>query len=87
MWAPTIIDALIEHYFDAEYICTNKLICSFSHFQRLNPDDYARELLKDKPKKALPVITNKKILKVLHMSDVHTDLKYQEAIKFLIIGC
>lgn len=52
----------------------------------MNPDDYARELLKDKPIKVLPEITNRKILKVLHMSDVHTDLKYFEVIKSLKLG-
>lgn len=78
MWAPTIIDALIEHYIDAEYLCTSKFICKFEHYQELNPDEYARKLLKDKPAKVSPQITEERILKVLHMSDVHTDLKYQE---------
>ena len=78
MWAPTITDALIEHYLDAEYICTNRLICQFDHYKELNADEYATRLLKDKPEKIKPNITSEKILKILHMSDVHTDLKYQE---------
>jgi sphingomyelin phosphodiesterase len=78
MWAPTVIDALIEHYFDAEYLCSVPIICKYEHFQRLNPDVYAKELLKDKPENKAPVITGNRTLKVLHMSDVHTDLKYQE---------
>ena len=78
IYAPIITDAIIERYLDAEYLCTNKLICEYNHYQLLNPDDYAREILKDKPNKKLPEISLNKTLKVLHMSDVHTDTLYSE---------
>jgi len=79
LYSPVVLDSIIEHYLDAEYICTNKLICKFSHYVELNPDEYARELLKDKPQNFVPNINpNATILKVLHVTDIHTDLQYSE---------
>lgn len=85
LYSPVIIDSIIEHYLDAEYICTLTYICRFSHFRELNPDEYARELLKDKPSKeeimtrnAKNKIFGQKKLKVLHVTDIHTDLNYIE---------
>jgi hypothetical protein len=89
LYAPTVVDSLIDHYFNPEYICTNRLICKFNHFIKLNPDDYARELLKDKPKQLNDNDKSNKQnnlihdpsapkWKVLHVSDIHTDLEYSE---------
>jgi hypothetical protein len=79
LYSPTIVDSLIEHYLDAEYICTKSKLCWYSHYNELNPDDYARELLKDKPaKKNDTVDETAPIWKVLHVTDIHTDLLYEE---------
>jgi hypothetical protein len=79
LYSSIIIDSILEHYLDAEYICSKSHICKFSHYIELDPDDYARELLKDKPKVTpLRVDPSAPILKVLHLTDFHTDLLYNE---------
>jgi len=81
LYSSIIIDSIVEHYLDAEFICTKSKICKNSHFIELNPDDYARELLKDKPlAKVLNLDESAKTLKVLHVTDFHTDLLYNEVI-------
>lgn len=87
LYAPIVVDSLIEHYLDAEFICSKTHICKMSHFIELNPDDYARDLLKDKPPKALlKVDENAPVLKILHLTDLHTDLLYEEVIFYFILG-
>ena len=79
LYSPTIIDSLIEHYLDAEYICTKTKICKFSHYDELDPDEYAKELLSDKPaKKSQKIDDESPVWKVLHVTDIHTDLLYEE---------
>lgn len=88
LYTPTVLDALIEHYLDAEYICTWTHVCKYRHYVELNADDYARELLKDKPAFDKPVNVTVfesnstyaagKPVKFLHVSDIHTDLHYEE---------
>jgi hypothetical protein len=79
LYAPVVINSLIEHYLDAEYICTIRMICIFDHYVKLTPDDYAKSLLSDKPAIIVPELDESaSTLKVLHVSDIHTDLKYQE---------
>lgn len=81
LYSPIVVEAIIEHYLDAEYICTSKLICKFSHYQELSADDYARRVLADKPVNTRPVLDdNASTLKVLHVTDIHTDLEYIEVI-------
>ena len=80
LYSPTVVDALTEHYLDAEFLCTKSYMCKYSHFQELNADDYARELLKDKPNvtKGFNIITGNSTFKVLHVTDIHTDMLYNE---------
>jgi hypothetical protein len=86
LYAPIVIDAIVEHYLDAEYICSSKLICKFQHYQELNPDDYANRVLADKPADIRPEVDlSAPTLKVLHVTDIHTDLMYEEVI-FVNIG-
>ena len=40
--------------------------------------DYAKDVLADKPNKTQEEPTNKKILRVLHLADIHLDLFYKE---------
>lgn len=79
LYSSIIIDSILEHYLDAEFICSKTHICKFNHYIELDPDDYAREILKDKPQVTpLQVDTSAPILKVLHLTDFHTDLLYNE---------
>jgi len=78
-YAPVIIDSLLDHYMTGEYICSFSPICDYMHVQKLDADDYAKEILKDKPKKDLPEIPeNPKKWRVMHLTDLHTDLQYTE---------
>jgi sphingomyelin phosphodiesterase len=77
-YGPIIFDSIIDHYLTGEYICTFMHMCKNNHFITLNADDYARELLKDKPDDyVIPKIESyNKIWKVVHVSDIHTDMNY-----------
>ena len=83
-----IVDSLIEHYFNYEYICSGRYYCNSTQYIELNPDDYARILLEDKPNKTqikeYEKKNNKNInksIKVLHITDLRTDFLYKE-VKF-----
>jgi hypothetical protein len=83
LYAPIVIYSIVEHYLDAEYICSSKIICKFAHYQELNADDYANRVLADKPDNVKPVLDeNAPTLKVLHVTDIHTDMFYDEVIVF-----
>ena len=43
-----VINSLIDHYFNEEYICSFKLICQNNHFEYLEADDFAFEIIKNK---------------------------------------
>jgi sphingomyelin phosphodiesterase len=74
-----IIDLMIGKFIDGDIICTTLKICA-SKAKKLEADDFARELLKDKPtREADKVSTNLAITwKVLQIADFHTDLYYKE---------
>ncbi len=71
--------SLLAHYFSGETICSKLFICP-NHFIEMEADDYAKNLLKDKPSnKTLPDIDKKsKRWKVLHVTDIHVDSLYKE---------
>lgn len=75
-----MIDSIIDHYLTGEYICTLTHMCKNQHFVYLEGDDYAKDLLKDKPQNLprLEINTTASTLKILHITDIHTDLKYNE---------
>jgi sphingomyelin phosphodiesterase len=76
---PIIADSLLDHYLTAEYICTVVHACEYDHFIYMDPDDYAKDLLKDKPANITnTVIKSEKKLHVLQITDIHTDLLYKE---------
>lgn len=88
LWENKIIDAIIERYMDHEYICSGRFICRDSHYVELDPDEYARKLLEDKPNKTHIEEFYKrndkksnKTYRVLHITDLHTDFKYEEVFK------
>lgn len=81
----SVINSLIGHYLDAEYICSSKFLCLNSHYVYLDPDDYARRVLEDKPnKKEIQKYHEKNSRKgkanytILHVTDIHTDPLYNE---------
>lgn len=79
------VNAIIEHYVNPEYICSHRFICEFSHFTYLNADDYAREVLKDKPKSKESIRVkdlSSDIWKAVQVSDIHTDIYYKEVFVF-----
>ena len=80
LFGPIVASSLFDHYLSKEYLCTLIYACENAHFITLNADDYAREVLKDKPiYSSLPNIDNSSpTWRVLHLTDIHTDLEYQE---------
>jgi hypothetical protein len=85
-YSPVIFDSLIDSHLTGKSICSNEFFCSNLHIKYLDPDEYARNLLADKPKnktyeiskfKINSKFSNKKI-KILHLTDMHTDLDYTE---------
>jgi sphingomyelin phosphodiesterase len=78
-YGPVLVTSLLDHYMTPEYKCRYKWICPNDHFISLNADDYAKEVLKDKPVNSTdPVIGNATRWNVLHVTDIHTDLLYKE---------
>jgi sphingomyelin phosphodiesterase len=78
-FGPVLITSLLGHYMTPEYICNSPYVCSTEHYITLDSDDYARELLKDKPsnitKTTIDIVSKR--WKMLHVTDIHTDLFYQ----------
>jgi sphingomyelin phosphodiesterase len=75
-----VVESLIEHYLNAEFICTFTFMCRYKHFINLNADDFAREILADKPtpnNNFSRINTQAVVWKVLHVADIHVDLQYE----------
>jgi len=81
----------LDHYFTGEYICNYHLICKQDHFKYLTAEKYAERVLKNNSTEALNyenilkeikhvdlIDNNATTWKVLHVSDIHTDLGYAE---------
>lgn len=75
MYADVVVDALIDHYVDAELVCTQLRVCK-KHYTKLRADDYAKEVLKNKPETEQPTFPSSRKLKILHISDTHIDPEY-----------
>jgi hypothetical protein len=75
-----VMESLVEHYLNAEFICTFTHLCATKHFIKLTGDEYAKKILADKPlNKTMPYIdTSAPVWKVLHVTDIHVDLHYVE---------
>jgi sphingomyelin phosphodiesterase len=82
---PSVIESLITHWVDPDLICPFLNACP-KVYHKINIDEKIREILKDKPKfKKLDKINNnpsfsseRRLLRILHVSDVHIDLQYAE---------
>jgi len=92
-YTPVLIESLLDHYFTGEYICNYHFICKYDHFRYLTAEQYAERILKNnstepealdyqnkmKDLKHTEMINNNATTwKVLHISDIHTDLGYEE---------
>ena len=63
------------HVFDPHLACHKIRLCP-KEYSILTLADYAKNVLAGKPNKTQEEPTNKKILKVLHLTDLHPDLFY-----------
>lgn len=80
VYGPIVTESLIDHYLNGNYICTMSYMCQTQHFIKLNADDYAMQLLQDKPlNQTHPEIDETApVWKVLQVTDIHVDLNYVE---------
>ena len=77
-YAPIIFKGLINHLFDETHLCALLKLCKEGN-KYLNPDDYAKEILRDKPKKQRePIDAKAKKWRMLQVTDLHYDLYYKE---------
>jgi len=75
-----IIDSVKNHYLDKDLICPLLWMCP-QVYKTIDIQAYREDILKDKPESTPSKISNKKpnkIIKLLHVSDIHTDLEYLE---------
>lgn len=77
-----IYDNFLSHYLEPEFICTKAKVCD-NHYEALEADEFARNLLKNKPAKKDISSKSKdgKTLKVLHLSDMHVDKYYETGVE------
>jgi sphingomyelin phosphodiesterase len=83
LYGPVIYDSIVDHYINGEYVCSLTRVCKDEHFIKLNADDYAKDLLKDKPLNVTtPFIDiQAPTWKVLQVADLHVDYLYLEGSK------
>ena len=72
---PSILSSLWKHYTDPHLICPELHICKQEYKVR-NMAEEVKEILSDKPDKRWERPDKRKVLKVLHISDLHPDLYY-----------
>ena len=74
--APYICDSFKDHYTDPNRLCPMLGFCP-KYYKKMNITKYVEEILADKPKNnTWPIPTGKNIKKVIHFTDIHTDLEY-----------
>jgi len=76
-----LYNSLSYHYLDSNRVCSTLFVCN-SNYETLDADEYAKNVLKDKPINIVSPIPNKndEEWKVLHVSDTHTDILYEEVL-------
>ena len=72
-----VFEALLDRVFDAYHVCERLHVCP-KDTSRGHLEDYIKDVLKDKPATSYPTPTKKSTYNVLHFSDPHIDLEYQE---------
>jgi hypothetical protein len=70
-----IFNSLWKHYTDPHAVCHKLFLCPKEYFKR-NLTEELQTIIKDKPKKLWEKATNRKTIKVMHMSDLHPDFFY-----------
>lgn len=78
---PYVIDSLKARYLSSEFICGEALKACPQSYVYLDPMDYVRDVLKDKPNKTYPYPKPEQVkstYRVLHLSDPHVDIEYLE---------
>lgn len=77
-YAEAFYTSLISKNLDEDFICSLFELCTYN-YEKLNADDFASRILKDKPKTpVIPQYPSEKTLKVVHLTDMHVDPMYQE---------
>lgn len=71
----SIVNSVWRHYTDPHAICHKLRLCPKEYKVRNLTEDI-NNILKGKPDKEWEVPSQKKLLKVVHISDVHVDLFY-----------
>ncbi len=84
-WGDIIYTALIKRISDPDLICSKLHFCT-NIYSYQSADDFARNILKDKPKnQTLPEInTTAATWKVLQIADIHTDMDYEPVNKYVL---
>ena len=76
-YGPFTLHAITEHVIDEEKICAAINLCEDVQYEDV--DNWAKELLKDKPsKKKEDINLEGDKIKMIQMTDVHYDLEYKE---------
>lgn len=71
----SIVNSLWRHYTDPHAVCHNLRMCP-KEYKIRNLDEDIKAILAGKPDKEWEQPTQKKLLKVMHISDLHPDLFY-----------
>jgi hypothetical protein len=69
----------MDKTFNSTHICQRILFCPRTDHKEF-VKDYVEEVLKDKPATNIPTPTKRSTYTVLHLTDPHLDLQYQEVI-------
>jgi sphingomyelin phosphodiesterase len=75
--ASPLFQSLVKHLLDPDLICPKLGMCD-EIYQEINIINLVNDILKDKPKNEEIKPTKRDTLKMLHVSDIHTDLEYKE---------
>jgi hypothetical protein len=71
----SIINSLWRHFSNPHAVCHNLRFCPKEYTIR-NLNDDVKKILEGKPNKEWEQPTNKKLLRIVHISDLHPDLFY-----------
>lgn len=73
---PFIVKSLWKHYTDPHMVCSELRLCR-QEYQKRNLQDDIKRILSNKPEnKTWEKPTRRKVLKIMHVSDIHPDLFY-----------
>ena len=71
-------ESIVESWFDPELRCWQHGLCSSDKYEWLDDDEAVQRIISDKPAVNRPAIpANPDTLKVLQISDIHFDPKYE----------